>query len=137
MASDKLMISVEQDVGYYEIYPSCNLDVTSSDVAGITTCTIIISWCREETIGRLEHTVIKHREITPSTEYLTIEENQPSTPWNVTTVSFKRSNMTNDHVNLTLHFNLDVFPQDSVSQKILRPNYKWHYLLFKDVDFVG
>lgn len=34
--SDKLMISVDQDVGYYEIYPSCNLDVTSSDVAGIT-----------------------------------------------------------------------------------------------------
>lgn len=131
------MISVDQDVGYYEIYSSCNLDVTSSDVAGITTCTIIISGCGEETIGRLEHTVIKHRDITTSTEYLTIEENQPSTLGNVTTVSFNISNMTNDHVNLTLHFNLDVFPQDSVSQKILRPNYKWHYLLSKDVDFVG
>lgn len=125
------MISVDQDVGYYEIYPSCNLDVTSFDVAGKTSCTIITSGCREETIGRLEHTVIKHREINPSTEY------QPSTLGNVTTVSFNISNMTNDHVNLTLHFNLDVFPQDSVSQKILRPNYKWHYLLFKDVDFVG
>lgn len=131
------MISVDHDVGYYEIYPSFNLDVTSSDLAGVTTCTIIISGCREETIGRLEHTVIKHRDITTSTEYLTIEENQPSTLENVTTVSFHRSNMTNDHVNLTLHFDLDVFPQDRISQNILRPNYKWHYLLSKDVDFVG
>lgn len=137
MASDKLMISVDQDVGYYEIYPSCNLDVTSFDVAGKTSCTIIISGCREETIGRLEHTVIKHRDITTSTEYLTIEKNQPSTLGNVTTVSFNRSNMTNDHVNLTLYFDLDVFPQDSISLNILRPNYKWHYLLSKDVDFVG
>lgn len=44
------MISVDQDVGYYEIYPSCILDVTSSDVAGITTCTNIISGCREKNL---------------------------------------------------------------------------------------
>lgn len=135
--SDKLLIFVDEDVGYYEIYPCFNVDVTSSDVGGITTCTIIISECRGKTYGRLEHTVIKDGEVTPSTEYLTIEESQPSTLGNEMTVSFNRPNMSNDHVNLTLHFDLDVFPQDSISQNNLRPKYEWHYLLSKDVHFAG
>lgn len=111
-------------VGYYEIYPSCNMDVTSTDVGDITTYTIVVSECPAETEGSLYCSDGKTGMPVTSTGYLTIEENKQSTLGNVTTVSVNRPNLANDNIDLKLTFYLITPAQDN-----LRPWSEWDYYI--------
>ncbi|XP_052693860.1 uncharacterized protein LOC128172133 [Crassostrea angulata] len=128
--SERLLFNVRPVIGYYKIYQNCNIDVTSSDVEEITTYTIVISECSgEETEGGLEewglwHELFKGTKQIPSADYLTIEENQQSTLGNVTTVSFNKSSLMNNNVDMTLYFYLLIYTQNT-----LVPRIYWNYLL--------
>lgn len=81
---------------------------------GITTYTIVLSECPgEKTEWELYYELFKNGEHIPSTDYLTIKENQQSTLGNVTTVSFNRSSLMNDNVDLKLYFYLYTYPLDT------------------------
>lgn len=118
------------NIDYYEIYPSCNLDVTSTNVGEMITYTIVVSGCEEETRLWLSDQAWKNGERLKSTHYLTIEENKDSMLGGVTTVSFNRSQLTNDNVKLKLSYYLDVMPKDPLSPW---PWYRWSYNIIKDV----
>lgn len=120
-----LLTPVGQDnIDYYEIYPSCNLDVTSTNVGEMITYTIVVSGCEEETRLWLSDQAWKNGERLKSTHYLTIEENKDSMLGGVRTVSFNRSQLTNDNVKLKLSYYLDVMPKDPLSPW---PRYRWSY----------
>ncbi len=129
-SSERVIFRVRPVIGYYKINPKCNIDVTSSDVGEITTYTIVVSECpREETEGKLKqwglwHKLFKGRKHIPSACYLIIEENQQSTLGNVTTVSFNRSSLKKNNVDLTLYFYLSTYSQDSPVSMI-----QWNYYL--------
>lgn len=114
----------QDSIDYYQIYPSCNLDVTSTNVGEIITYTIVVSGCEEDTKLWLSDQARKNGERIKSTYYLTIEENKDSMLGGVTTVSFNRSKLTNDNVKLKLSYYLDVMPKDPRSP---RPWYRWSY----------
>nr|XP_034319759.1 uncharacterized protein LOC117687411 [Crassostrea gigas] len=128
--SERVIFNVRPVIGYYKIYPNCNIDVTSSDVGEITTYTIVVSECPgEETEGgwkewSLAHELFKGVKQIPSADYLTIEENQQSTLGNVTTVSFNRSSLKNANVDMTLIFVLHTYSGDT-----LVPWIQWNYFL--------
>lgn len=126
-----LLTPVGQDnIDYYEIYPSCNLDVTSTNVGEMITYTIVVSGCEEETRLWLSDQAWKNGERLKSTHYLTIEENKDSMLGGVRTVSFNRSQLTNDNVKLKLSYYLDVMPKDPLSPW---PRYRWSYNIIWDV----
>lgn len=103
--SEALWFNLPKVIKYYKIYLSCKRDVTSSVVEGITTYTIVLSECPgEKTEWELYFELFKNGEHIPSTDYLTIKENQQSTLGNVTTVSFNRSSLMNDNVDLKFFF---------------------------------
>nr|XP_034320156.1 uncharacterized protein LOC117687542 [Crassostrea gigas] len=128
--SERVSIYLRPVIGYYKINPNCNIDVTSSDVGEITTYTIVVSECPgEETEGGwkeygLWHELFKGTKYIPSADYLTIEENQQSTLGNVTTVSFNRSSLKKNNVDLTLYFYLSTYSQDTPVSMI-----QWNYYL--------
>ena len=128
--SERVIFNVRPVIGSYKINPNCNIDITSADVGEITTYTIVVSECpREETEGKLKqwglwHKLFKGRKHIPSADYLTIEKNQQSTLGNVTTVSFNRSSLMNDNVDMTLVFYLSTYSQDTPVSMI-----QWNYVL--------
>lgn len=122
--SEMLGIKVHQVIGYYEIYPSCNLDVTSSDVEGITTYVFVISECPKETNWGLYNEVSLNGQLIYSNSYLTIEENKESMLGNITTVGVNRSLLTKLNVDMTLMFYITTHPRDSQTAWN-----KWFYII--------
>lgn len=124
--SEALWFNLPKVIKYYKIYLSCKRDVTSSVVEGITTYTIVLSECPGgKTEWELYYELFKNGEHIPSTDYLTIKENQQSTLGNVTTVSFNRSSLMNDNVDLKLYFYLYTYPLDT--PKVWN---KWVYYIY-------
>nr|XP_034320222.1 uncharacterized protein LOC117687578 isoform X1 [Crassostrea gigas] len=130
--SEWLWINIIQDIGYYEIHPSCNLDVTSFDVGEITTYTIVVSECPGKPSGSLIDELYKNGELIYSKEYLIKEETQEYMQKSVTTVSFNRSRMMNDNVELSLWFGLY-----HVSQDNLTPDFYRAYIIADQGNFLG
>lgn len=113
--------------GYFEIYPSCKLDITSTDVGENTTYTIEVTECQEDTLGGVGRAVLKNGEIVPWEEYLTVNVNEyVSLVENATTVSFSRSEMMKEDAEFKfLYFDLMVLPDEEND----RPWYLWSYSL--------
>lgn len=130
--SEWLWITIFEDIGYYEIYPTCSLDITSSDNREITIYTIVVSDCHEKPEGDVVRRFLKNGERIYSTDYLTIEETQESRQESVTTVSFNRSRMMNDNVELSLWFGLY-----HVSQDNLTPDFYRAYIIADQGNFLG
>nr|XP_034319291.1 uncharacterized protein LOC117687173 [Crassostrea gigas] len=130
--SESVLFNLRPVIGFYKIHLNCNVDVTSSDVGEITTYTIVVSECpREETEGEWEeyewgllHYLYKGAKPIPSVDYLTIEENKQSTLGNVTTVSFNRSSLINDNIDMRLYFRFYTYSWDT-----LVPEIEWNYIL--------
>lgn len=116
--SEWLWITIFQDIGYYEIYPTCSLDITSSGIGEITTYTIVVSDCHEKPEGDVVRRFLKNGKRIYSTDYLTIEETHESIQESVTTVSFDRSRMMNDNVELSLWFSLYYISQENRTPEI-------------------
>nr|XP_034319346.1 uncharacterized protein LOC117687207 [Crassostrea gigas] len=130
--SEDVYFNLRPVIGNYKIYPNCNVDITSSDVGEITTYTIVVSECPEEktegewNVYGLYHELSKGVKRIPSADYLTIEENQQSTLGNVTTVSFNRSSLKNDNVDMTLCF---IFTAVSKDTSVHVHWITWNYFL--------
>uniref|UniRef100_A0A8W8NXZ4 Uncharacterized protein n=1 Tax=Magallana gigas TaxID=29159 RepID=A0A8W8NXZ4_MAGGI len=116
--SEWLWITIFQDIGYYEIYPTCSLDITSSDNREITIYTIVVSDCHEKPEGDVVRRFLKNGKRIYSTDYLTMEETHESRQESVTTVSFNRSRMMNDNVELSLWFSLYYISQENRTPEI-------------------
>lgn len=133
-SSESVYFNVPPVIGYYKIYPNCNIDVTSSDVGEITTHTIVVSECpEEEPEGGWEEyglwgQLFNGTKQIPSADYLTIEENKQSTLGKITTVSFNRSSLMNNKIHLDLHFYF--------STHSLVPWIQWMFFL-EDIHFAG
>lgn len=61
--------------GHYELHPSCNVNINSTDVGELTTYTIQVTECQERTYGRLTRVVSRNGEIVVSYDNLKIEGN--------------------------------------------------------------
>eukprot|EP00105_Crassostrea_gigas_P029837 XP_011451900.1 PREDICTED: uncharacterized protein LOC105345468 [Crassostrea gigas] len=131
-SSERVIFRVRPVIGSYKINPNCNVDVTSYNVGEITTYTIVVSECPgEETEGGwkewgLLDQLFKGVKQIPSEYYLTIKENQQSTLGNVTTVSFNRSSVMDNNIDLNLYFYYSTDSQDT-----LVPYIEWVLFLEK------
>lgn len=116
--------------GHYELHPSCNVNINSTDVGELTTYTIQVAECQERTYGRLTRVVSRNGEIVVSYDNLKIEGNQEVLQGNAMSVSFNRSRVMNEDEKLKyLILELVVFPKETFSSQIYRPRYEWRYTI--------
>lgn len=109
--SEFLLAPVGQDnIDYYEIYPSCILDVTSTNVGEIITNTMLYKDAKRKPNCGL---ATKHGKWWTHQIY-TLFDNRGKQGFHAGRC-FNRSKLTNDNVKLKLSYFLDVMPKDPLS----------------------
>lgn len=118
--SEFLLAPVGQDnIDYYEIYHSCNLDVTSTNVGEIITYTMLYQDTKRKPNCGL---ATKHGKWWTHQIY-TLFDNRGKQGFHAGRC-FNRSKLTNDNVKLKLSYFLDVMPKDPLSPWSW---YRWSY----------